>query len=498
MGHNGSRMNGVTGACATPQESRLNDTSPFFEPVGSVARHEVITCDAQATVHQVASIMHERSISSIIVRRDGTEVGIITDRDLRAMLADGRDAQATRACDIMRGPLFTINEDRPLYEALYHMSRRRTHRMCVTDASGKLIGMVTGTDLQRLQTRNALGLVLAIERAESVEELRSLHDQVQKTAVDLFRQGLYIGELVGTVARLNDLLLVRLIKLVRQDYPTLTKDCAFLVLGSEGRGEQTLATDQDNALVYADHLSAAEVDELARFSEALITALIGIGVPECTGGIMARNPEWRRSLSDWKHTVHKWYTTPIPDHVVHGTMFFDMRRLYGDPALAQQVQQAVIDAVSHSAPFLARSAANIVRFCKPFGWFGRIETELKDGVRSFDVKKNGLFPITEGVKVLIQQKGLVGGNTHQRIEMLEGAQVLTPKQARNLVASFDVLLHLRLKAQFDALAAGKKPHNFLSFEGLDRLQIGQLKLALQTVETFGRFLEQHFQLGGMR
>ncbi len=476
----------------------MNESTPFFEPVGSVARREVISCDASQSMREVAGIMQERSISSIIVRQDGVEAGIITDRDLRAMLAQGLDPHHTRAADIMRGPLFTIGEDRPLYEALYHMSRRRTHRMCVTDAKGQLVGMVTGTDMQRLQTRNALGLVLAIERAETVDELRSLHDQVQQTAVDLFRQGLYIGELVGTVARLNDLLLVRLIKLVRKDFPTLTRHCAFLVLGSEGRGEQTLATDQDNALVYADDLGEAEVDELTRFSHALIDALIGIGVPACTGGIMARNPEWRRSLSDWKLTVHKWYSTPVPDNVVHGTMFFDMRRLYGDPALAQQLQQAVIQAVSSSAPFLARSAANIVRFSHPFGWFGRIQTEVKDGVRCFDVKKNGLFPITEGVKVLIQQQGLVGGNTHQRIEMLEKAQVLNSKQARNLVASFDVLLHLRLKAQFDALAQGQRPHNFLNFEGLDRLQIGQLKLALETVQTFGRFLEQHFQLATLR
>lgn len=476
----------------------MNESTPFFEPVGAVARHEVITCDAGLSVNAVAEIMQGRSISSIIVCRDGQHAGIITDRDLRAMLAKGLDPRTTTAADIMTGPLISISEDRPLYEALYQMSRRRIHRICVTDTAGALVGMVTGTDLQRLQTRSALGLVLDIERAGSLDELRALHDEVQKMAVDLFRQGLHIGELVGTVARLNDLLLVRVLKLVRQGFPTLTRRYAFLVLGSEGRGEQTLATDQDNAIVYADDLSADEVAELERFSHALIQALIDIGIPECTGGIMARNPEWRRSLRDWRLTVHKWYSTPVPDNVVHGTMFFDMRRLYGDPALAQALQQAVIQAVSTSAPFLARSAANIVRFTHPFGWFGRIALDLRDGVHTFDVKKNGLFPITEGVKVLIQQQRLMSGNTHQRIQMLEDAKVLTAKQARNLTASFDVLLHMRLKAQFDAVAAGEAPHNHLNFEALDRIQIGQLKLALETVETFGRFLEQHFQLSAMR
>ncbi|MDP1533056.1 MAG: CBS domain-containing protein, partial [Rubrivivax sp.] len=219
----------------------MKESTPFFRPVGTLARRELVTCDAQQTVTDVARLMHEHGISGVVVCDAGRPEGIVTDRDLRGkVLAQGRDPARTRAAEIMSTPLVTLAAERPLHEALHRMSRQGIHRLVLTDADGALAGIVTATDLMRLQAHSALGLVLDIEQAPSVEALAPLHAKVQALVVDLVRQGLPTAELVRTVARLNDQVLVRLIELVRaQQFPRLSDRFAFLVLGSEGRCEQT-------------------------------------------------------------------------------------------------------------------------------------------------------------------------------------------------------------------------------------------------------------------
>jgi CBS domain-containing protein len=312
----------------------MSEENHFFSPVGEVANPNIVSCDATSTVTEVARLMREHGISSVIVSDQGKPHGIISDRDLRnKVVAAGLAPDDLTARDIMTAPFLAISADRPLHEALHQMSRRRIHRLCVLDGKGELAGIVTSTDIMRLQARSALGLILDIEQAASVDALAPLHERVQELVLQQVRQGVPTNSLVRTVAHLNDRILIRLIELVREkDFPNLTTRFAFLVLGSEGRGEQTMATDQDNAIVYADDLSPEEVEELTRFSEAVIAALIGIGVPECPGGIMAKNPIWRRSLSAWQGTLAQWFATAKSENILSGSMFFDQRTVYGDPA----------------------------------------------------------------------------------------------------------------------------------------------------------------------
>ncbi|MGQ9831064.1 MAG: DUF294 nucleotidyltransferase-like domain-containing protein [Thermochromatium sp.] len=171
-------------------------------------------------------------------------------------------------------------------------------------------------------------------------------------------------------------LLIRLIELVRAArYPDLTDRFAFLVLGSEGRRKQTLAPDQDNTIVYADDLSEDALQQLRAFSVDLINALIDIGVPACSGGIMAKNPEWRRSVSDWKQAIDKWLRTPTPTHILSGSMFFDLRTLYGGESFERELKTNIIAKLNGNNLFLVHSVANAVAFRPPLDWFGRVKTE---------------------------------------------------------------------------------------------------------------------------
>ncbi|MDX9943939.1 MAG: DUF294 nucleotidyltransferase-like domain-containing protein [Azonexus sp.] len=477
----------------------MSDENHFFSPVAEVANANIVSCDAGSSVTEVARLMRDHGISSVIVSEQGKPHGIISDRDLRnKVVAAGLAPDALLARDIMTAPFLAIAAERPLHEALHQMSRRRIHRLCVLDGKGELAGIVTSTDIMRLQARSALGLILDIEQASTVDALAPLHERVQELVLQQVRQGVPTTSLVRTVAHLNDRILIRLIELVREkDFPNLTQRFAFMVLGSEGRGEQTLATDQDNAIVYADDLSPAEVEELTCFSEAVIAALIGIGVPECPGGIMARSPVWRRSLSEWQSTLAQWFSNAKPDNILSGSMFFDQRTVYGDPAFERQLKDFIDRNLRDNAPFLAHTAANVLRFPPPLGFFGGIKATRKDGARVLDMKKAGIFAITEGVKVLAQQAGLHGGNTHDRIGWLLERKILSADMARDLVAAFELLVALRLRAQVEAIAAGQKPVNLLRLDGLDSMQTGRLKMALATVKRFGSVLEHRFRLQTM-
>ncbi|WP_341645243.1 putative nucleotidyltransferase substrate binding domain-containing protein [Thauera sp. SDU_THAU2] len=479
----------------------MAEENQFFRPVRDFCQRQVMTCSAGDSLVSAVAVMRERNISSMVVLGDGLPLGIFTDRDLRnKVVALGCSPAELAVGDIMHSPLATIGEDDMLYEALYRMSRLKIHRLVVVDEQGALAGIITDTDILRLQSHSPHQLVLDIEKAASVDDLRALHTRIQDLVLHLSGTGVPIRDMVKLIAHLNDQVLIRLIGLLRADkYADLTDGFAFVVMGSEGRGEQTLTTDQDNAIIHDDALPPAEVARLEAFSHDLIDALISIGVPPCKGGIMARNPEWRRSLSGWKTELNRWLTTPKPENVMTGSMFMDLRALYGRDDLVHSLREHAFAMLGADQGFLMRMAQNMTNFRPPLGWFGKLRLE-KDGPHrgKLDVKKAGIFAITDGVKALAMQARKLDGSTHDRIEMLVEANVINPQDARNLVASFDFLVTARLRGQVDALRAGAEPSNYVTLESLNTMQQGELRLALEQVAKFQDFIRHHFRLHLLR
>lgn len=469
----------------------------FFLKVRDVYRHDVVTCAPDDTVVSVAESMSRRNISSLVVCAGGEPVGIVTDRDLRnKVVARGENPQALSAQNIMNAPLVTVGEDDFLFEALYRMSRHGIHRVVVVDGRGHLAGIVTDSDILTLQTRSPQQMLREIEEAENLETLRALHGGVQKLVVHLVATGVATRDLVRMIALLNDRILLRVIALLRAEkYADLTERFAFIVLGSEGRREQTLSTDQDNAIVYADDLSPQEIERIEAFSRDLIDALLAIGVPPCPGGIMARNEFWRRSLGEWMEAVDDWLATPSPENILNGSMLFDLRTLFGDGSFERALKTHIKKHLAEDAIFLARTAENILRFQPPLGWFGRIKVEKKGEHRGqLEIKKAGIFALTEGAKVLALEAGVVDGGTRERLRSLQESGVLESAQLDDLLDCYDYLIALRLRFQVAAIRQGQKPSNSFALEHLNRMEKARLRLALEEVGEFQALLKRHFRL----
>ncbi len=480
----------------------MSEGSVFFLPVRDFCRRQLITCSVHDSVRTAARKMRERKISSLIAcDSDGQPTGVMTDRDLRnKVVADGRDAEGLTVADIMTSPVISVGEDDTLFEVLYQMSRHRIHRIGVVDADNSLIGFINESDIIRLQNRSPQHLLRAIDEATSVKELARIHSESDQLIVFLSRNGVGTRDLVPLISLFNDQLTETLYKLLARDrYADIGEDSVFMVLGSEGRREQTLKTDQDNAIIYADKMAPDKIARIEEFSQELIAALIDIGVPECPGGIMARNDFWRRSLGEWKRVVSKWVDSPNGDNILNFSMLSDMRSLCGDSALERELRDFILEKTRSNSIFMARMAQNVVKFSQPLGWFGRIKVEKSgDHAGKIDLKKAGIFTLTEGIKVMALGVGVFAGSTLEKLNVLREKKVLSKDQATDLEAAFVLLTGLRLRSQVEAASAGSEINNFISPDSLDRIEKERVRQALEVVQTFIGTLKQHFRLDMLR
>lgn len=480
----------------------MNGDVPYFRPVRDIYQRNVVTCLPQDGLVPVVGIMRERNISSVVVcTENGEPIGIITDRDLRnKVVPSGRDPASFRVQDIMNSPLTTIQEQDVLYEALYRMSSQNIHRLVVVNDKGALIGIITDTDILRMQSHSPHQLVRDIEKASSLEALKKQHGLIQDLVLHLSGTNTSIKELSRLIAHLNDQVLLRLFSLLLKDGAgDLPGNFAFVVMGSEGRGEQTLSTDQDNAIVFADDMSATDQAHLEAFSKLLIDELIGLGVPPCPGGIMARNPQWRRSLGEWKKEVDRWLTTPSPENIPNASMFADIRTLYGDGSFERQLKEHIYKRVGENKLFLMRMAENMLRFPPPLSWRGRIRTGIQGaGPGEVDLKKAGIFAITDGIKALAIEARMLEGSTHQRLHNLTEAGVLERDHAKDLCESYEFLVLMRLRGQVRAIEKNEKSGNNIVLDELSQMEQGRLRMAFEDVARFQRFIGQHFSVNLLR
>jgi CBS domain-containing protein len=476
----------------------MSEENQFFRPIKDFCARNVVTCAPDDGLIGVVGVMREKNISSVIVSENDQPIGIFTDRDLRnKVVAAGICPDQLKVRDIMNSPLAVIAEEELMYQALFRMSKQKIHRLGVLDPAGRLAGIITDTDILRAQAHSPHQLVLDIEKSKNIDELKSLHGRIQALVLHLSGTAIGIRDLTRLIAHLNDQIVVRLIALLRAEWfdDIAESSFAFLVLGSEGRSEQTLATDQDNAIVYADDLDPAQIKRIEEFSEALIDGLIAIGVPACKGGIMAKNAEWRRSLAEWKKRINSWMSTPTPDSILASSTFIDLRTVYGAPHFEQELRTLIYGQSDANNLFLLRMVEGGLRFKPPMGWFGKIKGEAGgEHAGELEIKKAGIFAITDGVKALAIQAKTLGGSTLQRLEALRAAGIIDQQTTAALDEGFRFLVLMRLRGQVEDIREGREPDNYIRLDRLNVMEKGRLKIALTSVEKFQEFLKHHFGL----
>jgi len=477
--------------------SNFNEESFFFLHIEDVCRSPAVTCAPDISVTAAARMMCDQNLAGLVVVEGQAPVGILSVRDLRDLIATAdRSLAEYDVGDIMHAGVTTVRHQAYVFEAIFKMAKNNIHHLAVVNEDQKLVGIINAIDLLSQQTRSPLYLTQEMEAAESIEELKEINGRILEMVRSAMNAGADTRSLVHLIAHFNDGFTQRIISLMENlEGISLPAKAAFLALGSEGRGEQTLRTDQDSALIYADDISPAELNDCIIFANRLVDALEFVGIPRCPGNTMASNPQWQHSLAEWQQLLGQWISVPTGEHMVNFGMFQDFRTIHGDSSLEHALHSFIHVTTQRNLLFFPYVAKNIVRFPAPLGMFGRIKVERRGANRGkVDLKKSGIFALTEGVSLLALENNVDEGTTWDKLEKLGQMGVLSTKSSETLSEAFTQLVNLRLQRQLSDLAAGRTPSNAIDPLRLPYKTQSQLREALRGVNQLLRILRDHFRL----
>jgi CBS domain-containing protein len=446
--------------------------------------------DGGADIVHVARLMQRERTSSVLVR-DGQRLGIFTNTGLQRAVIDDRPLAALPVRDFASFELVTIAPDAPLFDALGLMIRHQVHRLVVADGE-RIAGLLEQLDLLSFLSNHSYLITVEIVQALDLDALRAAAAKITRFVALLYRGGTRVNQIGKLVQALNAKLFERAWELIAPR-ELLAESCLF-VMGSEGRGEQLLKTDQDNGLILRDGATTSEAD-VAEACRRFSAALRDFGYPDCPGGIMVSNPAWRRRASDFAFTVRNWLLRPDPEGLMALAIFIDAHPVAGDASLLAGVRAEVDRLVAADDALLGRFAAAIDLFPdESGGWWNRLLLAGEHGKQPLDLKKLGIFPIVHGVRSLALREHVSAAATMARLDALVAAGRLPAAFATDLADSLNFLMSLKLKAGLAEIDIGRGVSGGVAPERLSSLERDLLKDALAVVKRFKVLVRHQFRL----
>ncbi|PIW58837.1 DUF294 nucleotidyltransferase-like domain-containing protein [Shewanella sp. CG12_big_fil_rev_8_21_14_0_65_47_15] len=449
--------------------------------ISTLMSADPIMIDAHASVTQAALLMRNARVSSLLVIDNHRLVGILTDKDLRnRVLAAGLDGHLAVHQAMTVSPI-SISSNALIFEAMLLMSEHNIHHLPIID-EGKAIGMVTSTDILRGQGSQPLLLIGEIERQQDLASLINVSKQIPLLLQNLISADARAEEIGRVLTSVTDALTRRLIVLNQQLLGEPPMAFCWLAFGSQGRQDQAACSDQDNGLLVAEEMDDYAKGYFDALTHAVCAGLDQCGYIFCPGNIMAQNPQWRMSLLQWQQVFEKWVITPEPKALMHASIFFDMRSVYGPQTLFDALQDKVLAQTRDNDIFLAGMAGNSLIESPPLGFFRKFVLE-RDGseVKGIDLKHKGNALINDIARVYALSAGIKEVNTAKRIRALMEANILNRKDALNLADAHEFIAHMRLANQGYQHTQGQPLSNYLLPAHLSSLVRHQLRDAFKVV-----------------
>ena len=446
--------------------------------------------DGGTDIVGVAALMQAQHSSSVLVR-DGERLGIFTNTGLQRAIVDGRPLATLPVRELATFKLVTISPEAPLFDALALMIEHQVHRLVVADGE-LIVGLLEQLDLLSFLSNHSYVIAVQIAQARDLDALRLAAQRITRFVALLYRGGTKVSQIGKLVQALNAKLFERAWKLIAS--PALLADSCLFVMGSEGRGEQLLKTDQDNGLIVRDGTAVGSV-EVEQACQRFSAALRDFGYPDCPGGIMVSNPWWRRSESDFAATVRRWLLRPDPEGLMALAIFIDAHAVAGDATLLARVRAEADGLVSADDALLGRFAAAVDSFPdESAGWWNRLLLIGEHGKPMLDLKKGGIFPIVHGVRSLALRDQVPATGTVTRLDALVAKGRLQAGFATDLADSLHFLMSLKLRAGLAELDTGRPVSGGVAADRLSSLERDLLKDALAVVKRFKVLVRHQFHL----
>ncbi|MCT7908271.1 DUF294 nucleotidyltransferase-like domain-containing protein [Arcobacter lacus] len=455
--------------------------------------HKAVIIDTEKTIFEAASIIKKEKIPTILLKDENDEMYIVTDSDFRQKVILNRMDFDDKVVKIATKGLIYIDENDFLFNAQLMMAKHGLKRVVVKNEKNEIIGILDQISLSSFFATNIFSVSNQIVKAETIEELKEASLSFIKIIKSLNAKGVKIDFISRLINQLNKKLLDKLYKILAPK--ELVEKSCLVVMGSEGRGEQILRTDQDNALIISDDCTISD-EELKNFTQNFTETLVDFGFPRCEGNIMISNPYWCRKISDFKDLIFTWVNEPSGDNFMNIAIFYDALCVSGDIKMIKELKEYLFKVSSNSQTFYAHFAKVISSFDVPLGFFDGFVFNNKDEKHKdeIDIKRGGIFILVQGIRSLSLENKVLNTNTIKRINKLVELGILENEMARELIMAFNFLLNLKLKSNLAKLDKNLTIDNYINPNSLNKMEKELLKDSFKIINKLKKNLEFHFKL----
>ncbi len=481
-----------SGAMASISSSNSLDT-----PLERYAIRNPIVCSPDLPVRKAVARMHENSVGSIIITDDERHpVGIFTLRDLRTMVAEEKAPLDTPIRQVMTRAPSRLTAQADAFEAAMLMAEHHFAHICVVDDEDRLIGVVSERDLFSLQRVDLVNLARTIGTASHLRTLVSLRSDVSRLVDAMLAHGADSGQVVKIITTLNDVTVRRVLELnLKKNDPGIP--FTWLTFGSEGRQEQTLLTDQDNGILFEtpDGMTEDQVREkLLPFAETVNKELAECGFTWCKGNIMASNPKLCLSGAEWDEWFLKFIDASTPQNLVYSSIFLDMRAVFGPREPLHELLEKVLGRIRKNKLFQKMLAGNAINRKPPLTMFRNFRYAPDGDKHSLDLKRQGLAPFVESVRVFALANGVETANTLERMEALAKKGIFDEKDANAWQEAYSLIQAIRMRAHQEMLDKGEELSNYINPDDLNPLDRRILRESFRQAQRLQQKLELAYQL----
>ena len=471
------------------------EPNTMMQQVNTLMSTNLLMMEPSATVQETAQAMAKRRVSSAFVVKNTELLGIVTDRDLRVRAVAKALAPETPVSQVMTANPEWVEGQETIFAATLLMTQGRFHHLPVK-INGETAGIVTTSDLMLAKQDDPVYLVQHISRQADVNSIKQLVSGMSKLMIQWVNSGMRAQQVSQILTAVSDAITIRLIQLAEEQFGPAPVPWCWAGFGSQARSEQLLGADQDNGLVISDAVTADQLPWFEKLARFVCDALNECGYVHCPGGIMAMTDKWCQPLATWQDTVRRWTRSPTQDAVMRVSIFFDVRCIYGDCSLADRLQETMLEQASKNSIFLAALCANALEAKPPLGIFRRFVVD-RDGEhrKELDLKKRGVLPLTEIVRLHALAHKISAVNTDERLKALAAEKHLTITNSRNLADALHFIQQLRISHQCQQVMRGESVSNFLNPRDLPKMAREQLRDAFTIIDEAQSAIRQTYRPG---
>ena len=466
--------------------------------LATLPRKAVLTCAPQAELAQVLAQMHERAVgSALVIDEAGAPLGILTQHDILGRVTLPALSLASPIAAVMSAPVQALDIGHTLQDAAMLMSRHGVRHVPVTEA-GRVVNIVSERDLFALQRVSLNQLSNQMRATKDLQSLPQLALQIRRFARNLWGQGVHARQLTELISHLNDVLTERLVVLQAARHGLDLRRACWLAFGSEGRSEQTVATDQDNGLVFDSPDAERDRPAWLAFALDVNQSLDACGYPLCKGQVMASNPACCLTADEWQHRFGDWIEQGAPQDLLNASIYFDLRPLHGNLALAAPLRELIVGRAAQVPRFQKQMADNALQHRAPLNWLGAIDTHEIDGRPMLDLKLQGTVIFVEAARLFALAHGLPVLGTRERLEAAGPRMNVAITESESWVRAFEFLQMLRLQVQLGdepsatALTGAADNPNLIDVDTLNDIDHRMLKETCRVARRLQQRLEMDY------